>query len=347
MLDENAVGDEAVATDRPVASWGARAAAFAIDVLLGLGAVASFVLLAVIARDVAWLRWSAAGAAGVLLLAVAANRWLGPALTGRTLGRALLGLRVVGRGEAADGPVLPAWRALLRDLLHLLDTLSVFVGWLWPLWDDRRRTFADLLARTEVRPVPRPKRRVPRVVAVVVAAVTALAVAGAVLGALTVYRPQRQTADTREELRAQAPELVGDLLSYSADTVDQDFQYAQELVTDSFREQFVAEQQAARKRKIVDTQYWVVDSAVLSASPDRAQLLMFLRGQRGNDPASTAFLSNVNVFVDFERNGDGAWRVSGLRPLPPPNASTPPPTAAPPTAPAPPPPNTPAPGAPR
>ena len=52
-----------------------------------------------------------------------------------------------------DGEAIGPWGLLLRDLAHLLDTVSV-VGWLWPLWDSRRRTFADMLLRTEVRVVP-------------------------------------------------------------------------------------------------------------------------------------------------------------------------------------------------
>ena len=43
--------------------------------------------------------------------------------------------------------------------------LAVFVGWVWPLWDRRRRTFADLLARTEVQVVEEPKRNVRKLAA--------------------------------------------------------------------------------------------------------------------------------------------------------------------------------------
>ena len=61
-------------------------------------------------------------------------------------GARCFGIAVVRRNGAPVGP----WGLLLRDLAHLLDTVSV-VGWLWPLWDSRRRTFADMLLRTEVR----------------------------------------------------------------------------------------------------------------------------------------------------------------------------------------------------
>ena len=51
---------------------------------------------------------------------------------------------------------------MLRELAHLLDTAALFIGWLWPLWDRRRRTFADLLLRTEVHGVePAAARHAP------------------------------------------------------------------------------------------------------------------------------------------------------------------------------------------
>lgn len=85
--------------------------------------------------------------AAVAFLLVLVNRLVLPTVTGWSLGRAVCGIAVVGRDGQSPGP----WRLLLRDLAHLLDTLSLFVGWLWPLWDSRRRTFADMLLRTEAR----------------------------------------------------------------------------------------------------------------------------------------------------------------------------------------------------
>ncbi|UWE12653.1 RDD family protein [Actinacidiphila bryophytorum] len=67
--------------------------------------------------------------------------------TGRSPGRALLRLRLVGQ---FDGRPLGFWRALGRRLAHLLDFLSCYLGSLWPLWDDQRQTFADKIARSVV-----------------------------------------------------------------------------------------------------------------------------------------------------------------------------------------------------
>ena len=121
-----------------------------------------------------------------MLLSIAVNRLLLPAVTGWSLGRALMGIAVVRRDGTAVGP----WRLLVRDIAHLLDTLALFVGWLWPLWDGRGRTFADLLVRTEVRRREPAPARAGRTALIVVSVAAALAVAAAVLG-YTSRVPQR------------------------------------------------------------------------------------------------------------------------------------------------------------
>jgi len=40
--------------------------------------------------------------------------------------------------------------AFVRDLTHILDSLACYLGWLWPLWDAKRQTFADKLIKTVV-----------------------------------------------------------------------------------------------------------------------------------------------------------------------------------------------------
>jgi uncharacterized RDD family membrane protein YckC len=81
----------------------------------------------------------------VLLLAY--DRWYRAGRTGQSWGRHLMGIDLVG---AADGRPVGMRRAFLRDLAHLVDTLSCFLGWLWPLWDHRKQTFADKLTGTVV-----------------------------------------------------------------------------------------------------------------------------------------------------------------------------------------------------
>ena len=65
--------------------------------------------------------------------------------TGSSIGKSVLGLRVV------DGDSLEPigfWRSVIRQLVHAADLLSLGVGYLWPMWDARKQTFADKLAST-------------------------------------------------------------------------------------------------------------------------------------------------------------------------------------------------------
>lgn len=300
---------------RVQATWLARAGAFAVDVFFGTGVVVTCLLVAQSASisGRGWLRWTAIGLAGVVFLAMALNRLLVPSITGWTLGRSLAGIAVVGRD---GGPVGP-WRLLLRDLAHLLDTAALFVGWLWPLWDVRSRTFADLITRTEVHRVDgdRPDRR--RLVGAVLAVLAVLAAAPTVAGYFTVYRPELAVDQAREELAVQGPTIVQEMLSYHVASSADDFKRAQGLVTDGYRPTLSGDQDRARKLGLADTEYWVVNSAVLTNTRDRAEMLMFMQGQRGEAP--TLRLITATVQVKFERSSDGAWKVADLSVLARPN----------------------------
>jgi tetratricopeptide (TPR) repeat protein/uncharacterized RDD family membrane protein YckC len=71
------------------------------------------------------------------------NRILRDGKTGQSLGRQLTGTRLIG---FATGAPIGLGKVLLRQLCHLLDNLPCVclpLGFLWPLWDQRRQTFAD------------------------------------------------------------------------------------------------------------------------------------------------------------------------------------------------------------
>jgi Mce-associated membrane protein len=210
---------------------------------------------------------------------------------------------------------------LLREFAHLLDTAAAFVGWFWPLWDSRRRTFADMLLRTEVRVVDGPKRNVRRLAAVVLATAALLCVAGAGLGYLVEYRHDRAVDQTRTEITEQGPRIVEQMLSYGKDSMVDDFAKAQALVTDEYRPQLIAQQGAAQKAGVTANEYWAVSSAVLSVEPDRAAMLMALQGQRGSDPKDLKFIT-ATVRADFEKI-DGRWRVGTLTVLKKPQSNAP------------------------
>ena len=65
--------------------------------------------------------------------------------TGSSVGKSALQLRVV---DAASGEPIGFLRSVIRQFAHVADTLSLGLGYLWPLWDSKRQTFADKLAST-------------------------------------------------------------------------------------------------------------------------------------------------------------------------------------------------------
>jgi uncharacterized RDD family membrane protein YckC len=77
------------------------------------------------------------------------NRWLQAGKTGQSWGKKALGLKLV--SESTGEPIGPGM-AFARDICHILDSLACFIGWLFPLWDAKRQTFADKIISTIVIP---------------------------------------------------------------------------------------------------------------------------------------------------------------------------------------------------
>ncbi|MBU3751091.1 MAG: RDD family protein [Mycobacterium sp.] len=302
------------------AGWWTRAGAFAIDVLAGAAAVAALLMTAWSSPERGWVRWLCLVLAALTLLAVAVNRLLLPTATGWSLGRAVFGIAVVDPRGGAIGP----WRLLVRDLAHLLDTIPLLLGWLWPLIDRRGRTFADLLVGTEVHQMPDPRvaehqvpdHQVPgprpdwrRLAGAAVAGAAALSVLAAALAYASTYREQRAADRARSQIADAGPKIVTDILNYTTQTVDEDFTRAQSLVTDAYRPELVKQQEAVRKAPVTND-YWVSNSAVLASTVDRATMLMLLQGQRGAEP-NQRFVS-ASLRVDFEKTGANDWKMSNL-----------------------------------
>jgi uncharacterized RDD family membrane protein YckC len=80
------------------------------------------------------------------LIWVAYNRWMIAGRTGQSLGKRMTKIKLI--GEESNAPIGPQ-NACIRDLVHFLDALTV-VGYLWPLWDDKRQTLADKIMKTIV-----------------------------------------------------------------------------------------------------------------------------------------------------------------------------------------------------
>ncbi len=65
---------------------------------------------------------------------------------GQTLGKRLLGIRVLG----VDGRPIGRGRALLRHVGGYVSALALGIGYLWMLWDERQQTWHDKMARAVV-----------------------------------------------------------------------------------------------------------------------------------------------------------------------------------------------------
>jgi Mce-associated membrane protein len=311
VVDDTAT-TRAVRVEPPnhLAAWHFRAGALAVDLLPGIavGATMALVAKALAAPMHSTWFWLCVSLIGFVFLLMAVNRLLLPPITGWSLGRAVCGIRVVRQDGTAVGP----WRLLLRDVAHLLDTVSVLVGWLWPLWDSRRRTFADLLLRTEVRQLPLDARphNIRRLTATVALTATVLCVGGTAVGYLVVYRHDRALDQVRAQIAVQGPKIVAEMLTYDPNTLQRDFEHARSLTTDKYRDQLAAQQQAVQKARPVANQYRVVDSAVRSVATNHATMLLFMQGQRGVPPGERYISATVRA--TFAKGADARWRVDDL-----------------------------------
>lgn len=292
------------------ASWAARAGAFLVDVFVGSAVIATAAILWKTAPPRDWMWWVFAVVVALAIVLMAVNRLLLPTMTGWSLGRALFGIAVRGR----DGSAVGVARLLGRDLAHLLDTAALCIGWVWPLWDRRRRTFADLLLRTEVHKVDPPHRDMHRPVAAVLIAAAAVCTAGVGLSYLTVYGHERAVDSGRQQIAEQGPRIVEQLLSYNVDTLQQDFSHSQSLTTDAYRPQLIAQQQAVLKAGATKNEYFAVSSAVLRTpqeTADHMSMLLAMQGQRGANASDFKFIT-ATVRADFDKSRDGQWRVANL-----------------------------------
>lgn len=164
----------AVSVDEPYAHWWRRVVATLIDVLLVIpfwvvGVIGAWVGLAgtTIVND------GTGGLGSIRHVATTTDTWVGAGIVvaaylslmifsiwnqivrqgrvGASIGKACLHLMVV---SAVDGRPIGVFATFLRSLAHFCDGLALDVGYLWPLVDRRRQTFADKIMNTVVLHLP-------------------------------------------------------------------------------------------------------------------------------------------------------------------------------------------------
>lgn len=164
---QNPYGGPGYAAPTPAydyAGWGARVGAYLIDALLSLAASAlglvGYVWFFATLETTSYSDGTSTadydgGPVPILLMvvgfliAVAFWVWnicIRQGRTGQSLGKSNLGLRLV---KESTGQPMGAGLSFVRQLAHYVDGLC-YIGYLWPLWDAKRQTFADKIMSTVV-----------------------------------------------------------------------------------------------------------------------------------------------------------------------------------------------------
>ena len=123
------------------ANWGQRVGCYLIDIipvviLAIIGSATRNVIIALLFDLVA-------------LVVNGYNRWYMAGTTGQSWGKKALNLKLV---SDATGTPIGTGLAFARDICHILDSLACYIGWLFPIWDAKRQTFADKIISTVVVP---------------------------------------------------------------------------------------------------------------------------------------------------------------------------------------------------
>jgi uncharacterized RDD family membrane protein YckC len=131
------------------ASWIQRVGGYLID---GLVSLPFGILAAIFGRgtDEYGLPTVNASYYIFLLLGIVAsgyNRWYLAGTTGQSWGRKALGIKLV---DLNTGQTIGGLKAFLRDLAHIVDAIICYIGFLFPLWDEKKQTLADKICSTVV-----------------------------------------------------------------------------------------------------------------------------------------------------------------------------------------------------
>ena len=173
-VDQHAINEFRSGQWVPMASWGRRAVARIIDSLVQAVGLIPYVLgIAVLAS--ATPPGQAASPVGPLasehpdrrradlatLLTALAMFFLGAVLsfgiwlwnrvlqqgrTGQSVGKSVMKIVLV---SSSTGEPPGAGTAFVREVVHIVDEIF-YLGYLWPLWDPKRQTFADKILGTVV-----------------------------------------------------------------------------------------------------------------------------------------------------------------------------------------------------
>jgi uncharacterized RDD family membrane protein YckC len=70
--------------------------------------------------------------------------------TGSSIGKSAFKFKVV---REKDGQPIGFLMSIVRQIAHIADGIPCYIGYLWPLWDQKRQTFADKIVSTVCLPI--------------------------------------------------------------------------------------------------------------------------------------------------------------------------------------------------
>ncbi|KWW97901.1 hypothetical protein TH66_21170 [Carbonactinospora thermoautotrophica] len=136
-----------------LAHWGLRVGSALIDGLItGAPYTVFYIIGGIIAAS------AQSGGVAVIGLLLTFIGWVGSiglliwnlvrqGSTGQTIGKKVIGTRLV---REDTGQPVGAGLSIGRYFLHFVDSVACGIGYLWPLWDEKRQTLADKIAKTVV-----------------------------------------------------------------------------------------------------------------------------------------------------------------------------------------------------
>lgn len=174
-----------------------------------------------------------------------------------------------------------------------------------------------------------PRRRGVLGSAWLAALLTAAVVGLAVFTGITVYdelNPPQGAApdsgqitdeDARTAVLVAAADLSQRVLTYHHDTFDQDLEVAAARLTPTFREEYDSAMEQVRantQQNKISQEATAVSSAIISATPEEAQVLVFINQETSSAKTKANQLVRNRLVVDLVRV-DGAWAIAGVNAL--------------------------------
>jgi Mce-associated membrane protein len=161
------------------------------------------------------------------------------------------------------------------------------------------------------------------------ALLTAVVVGLAVFTGFTVYdelNPPQGAApesgqitdeDARTGVLVAAADLSQRVLTYHHDTFDQDLEVAAARLTPAFREEYDSAMEQVRantEKNKISQEATAVSSAIISATPEKAQVLVFINQETSSAKTKASQLVRNRLVVDLVRE-DGDWAIAGVNAL--------------------------------